>query len=144
MNPLDTSITDSFSSGSQLLICSTITAQGSCLMDPGAANLITTGICGNGVKESGEDCDCGLPQDCTADPCCEASTCKFKPNAVCAITNDLCCSQSCQFQPATTICHTPSTVCDTQAFCPGKSGGCPLNTFVKNGTSCKTDSVLLY
>ncbi|CAG5123767.1 unnamed protein product, partial [Candidula unifasciata] len=40
-------------------------------------------ICGNGFKEDGEECDCGLPQDCT-NRCCNASSCTLHPLAKCA------------------------------------------------------------
>lgn len=36
-------------------------------------------MCGNGIKEDGEDCDSN-GQDT---PCCDAKTCKFKPGAKC-------------------------------------------------------------
>jgi hypothetical protein len=96
MNPLDTSITDQFSEGSITRICSSIQRQGSCLVDPGSATLVAQGICGNGVKEGNEQCDCGLPRDCPNDPCCDAATCRLKPNAQCSNKNDQCCSDTCQ------------------------------------------------
>jgi hypothetical protein len=98
MNPLDTSITDQFSPGSISLICAGITKSGSCLVDPGSASLVSTGICGNGVKEGKEQCDCGLPKDCPNDPCCDAATCTLKANAQCSNKNDQCCTDTCQIQ----------------------------------------------
>jgi hypothetical protein len=36
-------------------------------------------MCGNGIKEDGEDCDTGgKPSNC-----CDPTTCKFKSGAVC-------------------------------------------------------------
>lgn len=36
--------------------------------------------CGNGIKEYGEECDCGPEFVCSQiDPCCQASTCRLKP-----------------------------------------------------------------
>jgi hypothetical protein len=96
MNPLDSSITDQFSPGSTERICTGISRQGSCLVDPGTAVLVEEGICGNGVKEGNEQCDCGLPADCSNDPCCDAATCRLKSNAQCSDKNDRCCSSTCQ------------------------------------------------
>ncbi|XP_068957737.1 disintegrin and metalloproteinase domain-containing protein 12 [Petaurus breviceps papuanus] len=48
--------------------------------------------CGNGYVEEGEECDCGEPDECT-NPCCNATTCTLKPEAVCA--HGLCC-ENCQ------------------------------------------------
>lgn len=46
---------------------------------PGTRNTTTLQMCGNGIVESGEECDTG-GQDSA---CCDASTCKFKKGAVC-------------------------------------------------------------
>ena len=140
MNPLDTSVTDQFSPGSSSLICAQAQSS-SCLVDPNTVSLVREGICGNGVKDENEDCDCGLPEDCT-DACCEATTCRFKPGAVCSTSNDKCCSESCQFLPSSTKCHTSGGSCDTDAFCPGVNGTCPSDTFLADGTECLTPSVI--
>jgi hypothetical protein len=113
MNPLDTSVTDQFSPGSISLICRGISAGGACLVPPNSVSLIAEGICGNGVKEGNEQCDCGTPADCK-DPCCEPATCQFKPNAKCS-SRDTCCSPACDFLPANTKCHVSGGVCDTDA-----------------------------
>uniref|UniRef100_A0A3Q1GK03 Disintegrin domain-containing protein n=1 Tax=Acanthochromis polyacanthus TaxID=80966 RepID=A0A3Q1GK03_9TELE len=39
--------------------------------------------CGNGYVEEGEECDCGEPEECM-NPCCNATTCTLKGDAVCA------------------------------------------------------------
>ena len=114
MNPLDTSITDRFSPGSSALICNKASTA-TCLVSPDSATLIAEGICGNGVKEGNEQCDCGLPADCPADPCCDAATCQLKSPAVCSPKNDKCCSSTCQFLPASTVCHASSGPCDRDA-----------------------------
>jgi hypothetical protein len=38
-------------------------------------------ICGNGVVEEGEECDCGWEEDCLED-CCWPQRTKFLPNQV--------------------------------------------------------------
>ena len=52
---------------------------GSCNLDPGSRTIATLQMCGNGIKEDGEDCDPGGNNS----TCCDASTCKFINNAKC-------------------------------------------------------------
>ena len=40
-------------------------------------------ICGNGVVDDGEQCDCGPAEFCD-NPCCVAATCRLALNASCA------------------------------------------------------------
>ena len=43
------------------------------------------GLCGNGVVDQGEDCDCGSQEECvTVDPCCDPVTCRLKREAECS------------------------------------------------------------
>ncbi|XP_070566057.1 disintegrin and metalloproteinase domain-containing protein 22-like isoform X3 [Ptychodera flava] len=51
-------------------------------------------ICGNGIVESGEECDCGTDEECTGNSCC-STDCMFPPGAVCAHGE---CCQNCKFK----------------------------------------------
>ncbi|KAJ3269615.1 hypothetical protein HDV01_001176 [Terramyces sp. JEL0728] len=137
MNPLDTATTNNFSSGSTSLICSGISQMGSkCLKDPSqVSNVIQQGICGNGVREGNEQCDCGTPDQCK-DKCCNASTCTFASGAVCSGADNCCNASTCQLLAQGTSCHKSQGVCDTDAVCTGTNATCPTNTFFKDGTSC--------
>jgi hypothetical protein len=75
------------------------------------AGELQAGICGNGVKEKNEQCDCGLKRDCR-DACCDADTCTLKPGAACADGNDSCCG-SCNILSAGTSCHVKNDICDS-------------------------------
>ena len=47
-------------------------------------------ICGNGIIEDGEECDCGGQQTCgVLEPgnCCNFSSCKLREHAFCSVSN---------------------------------------------------------
>jgi len=107
----------------------------SCLLDPDPSRqLITLQMCGNGIVESGEDCDPGKGTNST---CCDPDTCKFRDNAVCDPYSAPCCTAQCQFAPATQVCRTSrDATCDTGELCSGNSSACPADMFAPNGKSC--------
>ncbi|KAF9329823.1 hypothetical protein BGZ91_000383, partial [Linnemannia elongata] len=139
MNPAESVATKLFSPCSIKAICSTIKSpSGQCLKPPGARQLQNSesNICGNGIKETGEQCDCGSAEDCAKDPCCDGATCKFKGAAVCDDLNDGCC-QNCQFKAAGQVCRKAISECDLEEVCTGTSSECPADQTVKNQTPCK-------
>ncbi|XP_075048419.1 disintegrin and metalloproteinase domain-containing protein 15 isoform X2 [Mixophyes fleayi] len=107
---------------------------GMCLFDvPEPGSVFGKPICGNLLVEKGEQCDCGLTQDCT-DPCCNASTCQLVSGAECA-SGDLCCDQ-CMIKPSGTVCREPLGECDLPEYCTGTSPHCPPNVYFQNGEPC--------
>ncbi|XP_038592192.1 disintegrin and metalloproteinase domain-containing protein 12-like [Micropterus salmoides] len=88
--------------------------------------------CGNGYVEEGEECDCGELEECM-NPCCNATTCTLKGDAVCA--HGQCC-QDCQLKPAGTPCRESSNSCDLPEFCTGSSPHCPANVYLHDGHAC--------
>ncbi|XP_034563027.1 disintegrin and metalloproteinase domain-containing protein 12-like isoform X2 [Notolabrus celidotus] len=88
--------------------------------------------CGNGYVEEGEECDCGELEECM-NPCCNATTCTLKGDAVCA--HGQCC-QDCQLKPAGTPCRESSNSCDLPEFCTGTSPSCPSNVYLHDGHAC--------
>jgi hypothetical protein len=125
-------------------ICSALgrnSVKSNCLVDNKGVVTITGGQCGNGIVESGEECDCGGTQGCGNNPCCDATTCKFKNNAVCDDSNESCCS-NCQFSRNGTVCRASTGPCDLQEVCPGTSGACPSDQFIPDGQSCGNSSGL--
>src|SRR5436190_321065 len=83
-----------------------------------AANIATykgDANCGNGIVDAGEDCD-------------EAAS-----NG----TASSCCSASCRFVKAATVCRAAAGVCDVAETCPGNSGSCPADAVKTADTVCR-------
>ncbi|XP_066465026.1 disintegrin and metalloproteinase domain-containing protein 15 isoform X3 [Eleutherodactylus coqui] len=107
---------------------------GICLFNvPSPGSVYGKPTCGNLLVEDGEQCDCGLLQDCT-DPCCNASICQLMPGAECS-SDGLCCEQ-CKRAPPGTLCRQPLGECDLPEYCNGASPHCPANVYLQNGESC--------
>ncbi|PVU85595.1 hypothetical protein BB559_006922 [Furculomyces boomerangus] len=142
MNPSSPVATDNFSPCSIKSICSVIGSQGvSCLSDPGTKPTLGTAMCGNGILEQGEECDCGTPEECKDNKCCDGSTCKLLPGAKCLDSNSMCC-KDCQIMKKDTVCRSKYSECDVEEVCDGSSPNCPPDSHVKDGTNCGNSSGL--
>ncbi|KAM9723581.1 LOW QUALITY PROTEIN: disintegrin and metalloproteinase domain-containing protein 15 [Menidia menidia] len=105
-----------------------------CLFNvPAPERLLGGARCGNLYVEPGEQCDCGLLQECE-DPCCNASTCQLVPGAQCSSAG-LCC-QDCKLRAAGSLCREPIGECDLPEFCSGSAPHCPPNVFLQSGERC--------
>ncbi|XP_007529629.2 disintegrin and metalloproteinase domain-containing protein 1a-like [Erinaceus europaeus] len=87
-------------------------------------------LCGDGVVQAGEQCDCG--SDCDSHPCCE-ETCTLKDDAQCS--EGLCCSD-CQLKRRGSTCRPALGECDLPEYCSGTSSECPKDRFKLDGTQC--------
>ncbi|XP_023820253.1 disintegrin and metalloproteinase domain-containing protein 15 isoform X4 [Oryzias latipes] len=115
---------------------------GMCLFNvPQPDQLLGGPRCGNLYVEKGEECDCGLLQECE-DPCCNASTCQLVPGAQCS-SDGICC-QNCKLRPAGSMCRGPLGDCDLPEFCTGSSPHCPPNVFLQNGEVCENSTSYCY
>ncbi|RIA86122.1 Metallo-peptidase family M12-domain-containing protein [Glomus cerebriforme] len=130
MNPTSNVVTDQFSPCSITDICQSFPNIGGCLEDPGSKSILSQSMCGNGLKEDNEECDCGTSADCANDPCCDGATCKLKGGAVC---------ENCQYKPANEVCRPASSNCDIVEVCNGTSGTCPPDKHVQDGTTCASN-----
>jgi hypothetical protein len=107
-----------------------------CLTDNRNIETITGSQCGNGIVETGEDCDCGGDQSCADNSCCNPDTCRYRDGAVCDPSNEDCCTDQCQFASQGSICRESNGECDPEEKCPGNSATCPLDLHQDDGTSC--------
>jgi cysteine-rich repeat protein len=123
--------------------------------------------CGNGVKDSGEECDgsdlgglqCsdfGPPGGTiTCDELCgiDTSACEVASSsssstssAICGNTivegdeqcdGGACCSNECTYFSNSTLCRSTSGVCDVAEYCTGSSATCPSDLNANAGVSCR-------
>lgn len=115
---------------------------GMCLFNvPQPDRLLGGPRCGNLYVEKGEQCDCGLLEECE-DPCCNASTCQLVPGAQCS-SDGICC-HDCKFRGAGSVCREPLGECDLPEFCTGSAPHCPPNVFLQNGEPCEGDASFCY
>lgn len=140
MNPSAGSSQQSFSACTQGNVCTNIarrTINSTCLLaNSGGINLISENVCGNGIVEEGEECDCGGVEGCKGNPCCDPLTCKYTVGSQCDDTNEQCCS-GCKFAASDTVCRQSTGPCDFDQYCPGNSTSCPGPRLAENGKSCQ-------
>ena len=138
MNPSTAQGITSFSACTVGNICNAMltgSVKTSCLTNNKDVTLNSGPICGNGIVEVGEECDCGGTSGCGSDKCCNPTTCKYTTGSVCDDANDECCL-NCQLKAAGTVCRASTGVCDPQEVCSGNSSSCPPDQTTPNGQSC--------
>ncbi|PHH89994.1 hypothetical protein CDD83_4762 [Cordyceps sp. RAO-2017] len=138
MNPTTGANMNSFSPCSIGNICSGLqsSVNSNCLTANKNVNSILGSKCGNGIVESGEDCDCGTDQECRNNKCCDAKTCKFTSGSVCDPSNESCCTGQCQFANRGTVCRGSTGECDPEETCTGDHAGCPDDKHKEDGDAC--------
>lgn len=109
------------------------------------ADFFNESICGNGVLERNELCDCGRfgcfffnlqNQSYQQNECCNSSTCSLvSPNGQCALGS--CCDLSnCTFHEPTKVCRSSHDLCDIEEKCDGVTAFCPVDDHYVNGELC--------
>ncbi|XP_071867032.1 disintegrin and metalloproteinase domain-containing protein meltrin isoform X2 [Bombus fervidus] len=104
--------------------------------------LFDSPICGNGFVEPGEQCDCGLKENCD-NPCCNVTTCMLHSNASCA-TGECCDLKTCRPKSAGTECRSAEHECDLPEYCTGQSEYCPVDVFKMDGEPCSMGKAFCY
>ncbi|GAA5901805.1 hypothetical protein JCM8208_003593 [Rhodotorula glutinis] len=139
MSPVSEKNVSTFSPCSIGNICSTLSnsLNTTCLATPGLASnppVISLNSCGDGIVSQDEECDPGSNTD---DPCCDASTCRFRQGAVCSPRNSLCCTAQCQVANNGTVCRpSVDSRCDIAETCNGTSSACPADEYKNDGSGC--------
>lgn len=139
MNPSTGRQINDFSPCSVGNVCSALfrnAVRSDCLANNRNVQTITESQCGNGIVETGEDCDCGTAEDCGDNPCCNPETCTFTDNSVCDPSNEDCCTNECRFASEGTVCRESTGLCDPEETCPGGSSVCPRDEHLDDGDSC--------
>ncbi|XP_034045963.1 disintegrin and metalloproteinase domain-containing protein 10 [Thalassophryne amazonica] len=101
-------------------------------------------ICGNGLVEKGEECDCGYSDQCT-DICCynaneaEDKKCKLQPGKICSPSQGPCCTAECTYKGPNEMCREESQ-CALHGMCNGATAVCPASEPKANFTSCHKDT----
>uniref|UniRef100_A0A8C4GYT3 Disintegrin and metalloproteinase domain-containing protein 10 n=1 Tax=Dicentrarchus labrax TaxID=13489 RepID=A0A8C4GYT3_DICLA len=101
-------------------------------------------ICGNGLVEEGEECDCGYSDQCK-DVCCysanegEGKKCKLKPGKICSPSQGPCCTAECAFKGPNDKCRVESE-CAQEGKCNGATALCPTSEPKPNHTSCHSET----
>ncbi|KYN23340.1 Disintegrin and metalloproteinase domain-containing protein 10, partial [Trachymyrmex cornetzi] len=104
-------------------------------------------LCGNGVVEEGEQCDCGWEEDCR-DLCCypqrryppsEETPCTLTPHKVCSPSQGPCCTSNCNLRFGDK-CRDDNG-CRDASFCDGRSPYCPPSINKPNKTICNRELV---
>lgn len=114
---------------------------GACLRNiPAQDSIISVPRCGNGILESGEECDCGTPQECNT-TCCNAATCTFTKGSTCAAGS---CCQKCQIIVAGTPCRPSINPCDLPEYCGGESPYCPSDFYMMDGLPCNNNAAYCF
>eukprot|EP00058_Branchiostoma_floridae_P012383 XP_002597871.1 hypothetical protein BRAFLDRAFT_128419 [Branchiostoma floridae] len=106
-------------------------------------------ICGNGIVEEGEQCDCGYQDQCDrmGDVCCNGQfqegspiACTLKQGAICSPSQGTCCNTTCTYNPSSFQC-ADERECAHTSYCSGVSSSCPdpapkpdLTTMCSEGT----------
>ncbi|ESO03886.1 hypothetical protein HELRODRAFT_99722 [Helobdella robusta] len=107
-----------------------------CLLKRKAAFELFPVLCGNGLPDVGEDCDCGsFPEDYCSRKCCDVKTCKFVVNGSTCATGLCCDLTKCQAMSAGTVCRKSINECDLEDRCDGVSFLCE-NRRKPNGQMC--------
>ncbi|XP_051025434.1 disintegrin and metalloproteinase domain-containing protein 24-like [Acomys russatus] len=93
-------------------------------------------LCGNGVVDEGEQCDCGSSEACEYSLCC-MSDCTLRFGTNC--DTGRCCSHLCKILPSGTLCRQKENECDLPEWCNGTSNECPEDVFKQDGSSCRDE-----
>ncbi|MGH0135469.1 UNVERIFIED_CONTAM: hypothetical protein FKN15_006441 [Acipenser sinensis] len=108
--------------------------RGSCFVESGQP------ICGNGLVENGEQCDCGYSDQCKDECCYDANQpenlkCRLKEGKACSPSQGPCCTKECTYKSSAAKCREESD-CAREGSCNGMQAMCPISEPKMNFTAC--------
>eukprot|EP00457_Paulinella_chromatophora_P001385 gb/GEZN01001387.1/.p1 GENE.gb/GEZN01001387.1/~~gb/GEZN01001387.1/.p1 ORF type:complete len:947 (-),score=88.86 gb/GEZN01001387.1/:173-3013(-) len=145
MNAVLATIPDTFSTCSLAYYQSTVPIIPNCL-DNVPTSRWGQPVCGNGVVDQGEKCDCGaktLNSNCGAGSCCNGTTCQLLPGSACDASAP-CCNEQCQFIKLPIVCREALSECDVAETCNGLTDECPPDWYLGPGTLCEDKTGACY
>lgn len=107
-------------------------------------------ICGNGLVEDWEECDCGWEDNCKesccypqiSDPPKNYQACRLKNTSTCSPSQGDCCSRDCKiYNSSERIVCSKESSCLQESICDGNSIKCPSPHHKPNKTRCDNDLV---
>lgn len=104
---------DDFSDCSRDMMAGIIRANGGCFSENEGS------ICGNGLVEEPEKCDCGRDSNgerVTENPCCNCTTCLLPSGIMCSPSQGPCCNDNCEYADSSVVCQAESE-CSEESNC---------------------------
>nr|CAI9707768.1 unnamed protein product [Rangifer tarandus platyrhynchus] len=98
-----------------------------------------TSICGNGVLEPPEQCDCGAKESCQHLKCCDPLNCVLLGNADCG-SGPCCGKKTCKILDRGILCRKSIDPCDFPEFCNGVSEFCVPDMRAADLQTCNNKS----
>ncbi|KAI4550567.1 hypothetical protein MJT46_018732 [Ovis ammon polii x Ovis aries] len=96
-------------------------------------------ICGNGVLEPPEQCDCGTMETCEYSKCCDPLNCVLKGKAECG-SGPCCGKNTCKILDRGRECRKSTDPCDFPEFCNGVSEFCAPDMRAADLQTCNNKS----
>ncbi|KAM7227180.1 hypothetical protein CapIbe_021593 [Capra ibex] len=96
-------------------------------------------ICGNGVLEPPEQCDCGAKETCEHSKCCDPLNCVLKGKADCG-SGPCCGKNTCKIFERGRECRKSTDPCDFPEFCNGVSEFCAPDMRAADLQTCNNKS----
>ncbi|KAG5194464.1 hypothetical protein JEQ12_013261 [Ovis aries] len=96
-------------------------------------------ICGNGVLEPNEQCDCGATETCEYSKCCDPLNCVLKGKAECG-SGPCCGKNTCKIFERGRECRKSTDPCDFPEFCNGLSEFCAPDMRAADLQTCNNKS----
>ncbi|XP_013363169.1 PREDICTED: disintegrin and metalloproteinase domain-containing protein 18-like isoform X2 [Chinchilla lanigera] len=100
-------------------------------------------VCGNGVVELHEQCDCGQSSFCAHTKCCKPEACTLIGTAECG-SGQCCHPDSCSILERASLCRKSTDPCDFPEFCDGISEFCVPDTKAADFEPCSNSTAYCY